>query len=241
MVTRSDAGQLNVSWAMCPKWATRQSAESVQLVEGLGGLISLSMIDVQGSGSTGGRKLALELQAFLRHLLASGVSPATAATATNEHLVSLRAGRVGAAIHIASVSDDRQNLSVVGFGQLAIAHETDGNWSGRELTADLAGFSVESRWTSLEISIPSIDHVVLANDGVATHGEQLADIVGSIHGEPGQHISANAVLTASNQLDGNRSRSDKSVAVFSRTLDGNLDRRNTGEASYPSSYVSGDS
>lgn len=240
MMGGEEIEQLNVSWAMCPKWATRQSAEAVQLVEGLAGKISLSMVDVQGSGSSGGRRLAIELQTFLRHQLASGIGPETAMLATNQHLLALRGGRVSAAIHIADVSSDHAVLTVCGYGLVNLAVKSSSSWVTSQLEVDLAGRNSDALPALTTILLPTCATVVLANDGFAATPDRFIAFVEALESGSSAGSPSSALLAVSIVADSGRAKSDKTVAVFTRTQQQNPDRRQTGMFTFPTNGLPGD-
>lgn len=221
---------LALSWATCPKWATRQSAESVEIVETVDGRQSVVMIDVQGSGSDGGRRLAHSLMGFCRQIAANGATSETVVLAAHQHLVAIRGGKVGASIHAIEVSEDHALVTIAGFGPLAAAWSQTSGWMYVDLDSPLAGHALAEPATCRTLQLADPGAIVLANDGVASAVHPLDQL---LEGMSGDCLSAHDLLSRSNQIDQGRPRSDKSIVVVRRYRDDDPDRIKRAEHSYP--------
>jgi hypothetical protein len=224
-----DLPQLEISWATCPKWATRPGADCLELVETPTGQFAVILVDVQGSGSAGARKLGLALVSFCRGLLASGVSAEIAARSTAQYLAGARDGKVGASIHCLLISREQSSLAISGYGPLAIATLGEGQEpSFQSLDGQIAGFSSDAGPESVLTEIPAPGRVVVANDGVAANSAAFSGLAGNRDAR-----SADDYLTLSNDADNGRPRSDKSIVVLSRFYATLADRRLSGALVLP--------
>lgn len=223
--------QVVMSWATCPKWATRHSAETVEVIERVDGRQSVVMIDVQGSGSDGGRRLAHALMTFCRQIASSGVTSELVVQAAHQHLVAIRGGSVGAAIHVAEVSADHATVTVAGYGPLAAAWTDGPAWRYASVDSALAGHVLAEPATCRTIQLQDSGALVLANDGVASPDRPLSGLLSTVTED---QASARHLLLQSNKTDQGRPRSDKSIVVIRHCRDDDQDRIKSAEHVYPS-------
>jgi serine phosphatase RsbU (regulator of sigma subunit) len=101
---------IDVGFAKTEKYASRESGDTVELVERPGGGFSLVMIDGQGSGKAA-KTLSLLLSSKAIGLIKEGVRDGVVARATHDHLFAFRHGRVSATFDLLSV--DMQTKSIV--------------------------------------------------------------------------------------------------------------------------------
>lgn len=101
---------VDVGFAKTEKYASRESGDTVELVERPGGGFSLVMIDGQGSGRSA-KTLSLLLSAKAVGLIKDGVRDGAVARATHDHLFAFRHGQVSATFDMLSV--DMKTKTVV--------------------------------------------------------------------------------------------------------------------------------
>ncbi|HEV2073272.1 MAG TPA: PP2C family protein-serine/threonine phosphatase [Thermomicrobiales bacterium] len=101
---------IDVGFAKTEKYASRESGDTVELVERPGGGFSIVMIDGQGSGKAA-KTLSLLLSSKAVGLIKEGVRDGVVARATHDHLFAFRHGRVSATFDLLSV--DMQTKSIV--------------------------------------------------------------------------------------------------------------------------------
>lgn len=101
---------IDVGFAKTEKYASRESGDTVELVERPGGGFSIVMIDGQGSGKAA-KTLSLLLSSKAVGLIKEGVRDGVVARATHDHLYAFRHGRVSATFDLLSV--DMQTKSIV--------------------------------------------------------------------------------------------------------------------------------
>ncbi|HEV2127062.1 MAG TPA: PP2C family protein-serine/threonine phosphatase [Thermomicrobiales bacterium] len=101
---------LDLGLAKTEKYASRDSGDTVEIVERPGGGFSVVMIDGQGSGQAA-KTLSLLLSSKAVGLIKEGVRDGAVARATHDHLFMYRHGRVSATLDLLSV--DMKTRSVV--------------------------------------------------------------------------------------------------------------------------------
>jgi hypothetical protein len=200
----------------------------VDIIEGLDGSWTVSLIDVQGSGSGAGRKLAISLLSFMNHLISGGVDITSALDATHSHLKAMKAGKVGASVHLVRVSDD--TIQVAGFGKLAAWVLGDPPTS-IQLTSNLAGISDKPEVAAASFAIHSVKALVLGNDGVATSADEISRLTQPWAGD----VNAHEILSRSIAQDSGRARSDKTVVVITQSQTNGGSRIRAGSQSFVNS------
>lgn len=101
---------LDLGLAKTEKYASRDSGDTVELVERPGGGFSVVMIDGQGSGKAA-KTLSLLLSSKAVALIKEGVRDGAVARATHDHLFMYRHGQVSASLDLLSV--DMKTRTVV--------------------------------------------------------------------------------------------------------------------------------
>ncbi len=91
-----------VAVAKTNKFASRESGDTVEVVERPGGGLSVVIVDGQGSGQAA-KRLSLLVAGRAVSLLNEGVRDGTAARASHDFLYTHRGGRVSAALDIVSI------------------------------------------------------------------------------------------------------------------------------------------
>jgi serine phosphatase RsbU (regulator of sigma subunit) len=214
--------RVDVAIAKSEKYASRESGDTVELVERPSGGFSVVMIDGQGSGRAA-KTLSLLLSSKAVALLKEGVRDGVVARATHDYLFAFRHGQVSATFDLLSI--DLKTRSVV----------ITRNAQSPMLMRDAAGCHVESidsapigvyQWTKptvREIPIQNGLKILLFTDGVTHSGlrrgalpidfqllaeEMLVDDV------PAQEI-ADRVLAFAVERDSGRPTDDIAVVVLS--------------------------
>ena len=93
---------IDIGLAKTEKYASRESGDTVELVERPGGGFSLVMLDGQGSGKAA-KTLSLLLSSKAVGLIKEGVRDGVVARATHDHLFAFRHGQVSATLDVLSV------------------------------------------------------------------------------------------------------------------------------------------
>lgn len=102
---------IDVGFAKTEKYASRESGDTVELVERPGGGFSIVMIDGQGSGKAA-KTLSLLLSSKAIGLIKEGVRDGAVARATHDHLFAFRHGRVSATLDMLSIDMKTRTIVV---------------------------------------------------------------------------------------------------------------------------------
>lgn len=103
-MSRTERVPLSIRLAVAKthKYASRESGDTVEVMERPGGGFSVVVVDGQGSGA-GAKRLSLIVAGRAVSLLHEGVRDGAAARAVHDYLFALRDGKVSAALDIVSV------------------------------------------------------------------------------------------------------------------------------------------
>lgn len=212
---------LDVALAKTHKYASRESGDTVELVERPGGGFSVVMIDGQGSGKAA-KTLSLLLSAKAVGLIKDGVRDGAVARATHDFLFAFRHGQVSATLDIVSVDLHSREVVITRNADSPMLLRKDGEISVVPMSSGPIG---RSRFTRPAIqSFPAEDGVVLVmfTDGVTHSGlrqqldpidyQSLAEeVLGN--GYSAQEI-ADMVLEFARARDNNRPGDDTAVIVL---------------------------
>ncbi len=158
---------------------SRESGDTVELVERPGGGISVVLVDAQGSGSAA-KLLSLQVAGRVIGLLNEGVRDGAAARAAHDFLYTLRGGRVSAELDIVSVDLASRTLVVTRNSEAPLVLVRD---SGIEVVASTGGRIGVYRHTRPSVTEWPLEPgltAILVSDGVAHAGrrwQQAFDVV----------------------------------------------------------------
>jgi serine phosphatase RsbU (regulator of sigma subunit) len=115
---------IDMAIAKTNKYASRESGDTVEIVERPGGGMSVIMADGQGSGRAA-KSLSLLVTAKVAALLKEGVRDGAAARAANDFLFAMRHGQVSATLDILSVDLKTRTVVVTRNGDTVCLISTD--------------------------------------------------------------------------------------------------------------------
>lgn len=213
---------IDVGFAKTEKYASRESGDTVELVERPGGGFSIVMIDGQGSGKAA-KTLSLLLSSKAVGLIKEGVRDGAVARATHDHLFAFRHGRVSATLDMLSV--DMKTRSIVvsrNADSPMLIHDEDGS---RIIPADSGPIGLY-QWTKPEVTeLPMKPGMTIAlfTDGIPhsgrranlpplDFGQMAADTM--TPGGPARE-TAEAILETALERDARRPGDDMAVIVVS--------------------------
>mgnify|MGYP001045740170 CR=1 FL=1 len=160
-----------VAVAKTNKFASRESGDTVEVVERPGGGLSVVIVDGQGSGQAA-KRLSLLVAGRAVSLLNEGVRDGTAARASHDFLYTHRSGRVSAALDIVSIDlvsrtvvltrNSETPMLLLQNGSLALVNDSGGR----------IGVHRQMRPKVLEFPAVPGTIAILVTDGV-THAGQL--------------------------------------------------------------------
>lgn len=211
---------IDVAFAKTHKYASRESGDTVELVERPGGGFSVVMIDGQGSGKAA-KTLSLLLSAKAVGLIKDGVRDGAVARATHDFLFAFRHGQVSATLDLLSVDLQTREVVVTRNADSPMLLRKDGEISVVPMNSGPIG---RTKFTRPAVqSFPAEDGVVMVlfTDGVTHSGfrqqlepidfQDLAETVLG-NGYSAQEIADN-VLDFARTRDSNRPGDDTAVIV----------------------------
>lgn len=164
---------IDVGFAKTEKYASRESGDTVELVERPGGGFSIVMIDGQGSGKAA-KTLSLLLSSKAVGLIKEGVRDGVVARATHDHLFAFRHGRVSATFDLLSV--DMLTKSIV-VSRNAEAPMLICDTGGPRVVPVDSGPIGRYQWTKpavTELPMQAGTSVALFTDGIPHSGRRAA-------------------------------------------------------------------
>jgi len=213
---------IDVGFAKTEKYASRESGDTVELVERPGGGFSLVMIDGQGSGKAA-KTLSLLLSSKAIGLIKEGVRDGVVARATHDHLFAFRHGRVSATFDLLSV--DMKTRSIV-ISRNADSPTLICSSGGHQVIPTSSGPIGLYQWTKpsvMEIPATPGTTIALFTDGIPHSGrranlpkidfeDMIADTMSS--GGPAR-ATAEAILQKALDRDSGRPGDDMAVIALS--------------------------
>lgn len=211
---------IDVAVAKTHKYASRESGDTVELVERPGGGVSMVMIDGQGSGRAA-KTLSLMLSARAVGMIKDGVRDGAVARATHDFLFAYRHGQVSATLDIVSVDLQTKEVVITRNADSPMLLRKDGEISVVPMNSGPIG---RTKFTKPAVqSFPAKDGVVLVlfTDGVTHSGlrQQLDPIDYQTlaeealgNGYSAQEI-ADKILAHARDRDNNRPGDDTAVIV----------------------------
>ena len=203
------------------KYASRESGDTVEIIERPRGGISTVIADGQGSGS-GAKALSLLVAGRAVSLLNEGVRDGAAARATHDFLFAHRSGKVSAALDIVSVDLSTRSVLFTRNSEVPMVLVQDGNVQEVDDSGGRIGLYMHTRPRVLEFPCNEGLSAVIVTDGVAGAGNRsrngnfgLADVVESsfAQAETAQEI-ADRILALAVDADGGRPADDMTVLVL---------------------------
>jgi serine phosphatase RsbU (regulator of sigma subunit) len=174
---------IDMAIAKTNKYASRESGDTVEIVERPGGGMSVIMADGQGSGRAA-KSLSLLVTAKVAALLKEGVRDGAAARAANDFLFAMRHGQVSATLDILSVDLKTRTVVVTRNGDTVCLISTD---DGTEVIAGgerPLGLHPRTRPWAAEYPITTGLRVILfdlaavsATGGAGASAADIADLV----------------------------------------------------------------
>lgn len=216
--------EIQVAAAKVNKYATRESGDTLEMIERPGGGLSFVLADGQGSGQ--GAKVISHLVARrCIALLSEGVRDGAAARAAHDFLYSLRQGKVSADLNIVSI--DLVTKSIVLSRNSAVPILVADSHGTRVLDDPSQPIGIY-QWTKpaiAEIPIVPNTHIVVVTDGVPEGGQRFghpidlqvelgAALVAEDHAA---QAIADHLLAVAMAADRGRPADDMSVLVVSVT------------------------
>jgi serine phosphatase RsbU (regulator of sigma subunit) len=212
--------KIDVAVAKTNKYASRESGDTVEMVERPGGGISVILADGQGSGRAA-KTLSLLVTAKVSALLKEGVRDGASARAANDFLFAVRNGQVSATLDILSVDLKTGTVVITRNSETACYIRAN---DGCEVSAGAErplGIHPRTRPWAAEIPIGPGVRVILVSDGITNSGRrtglpplELAVISTNSGLEASSADIANLVLGEAIVRDADKPADDMSVVVL---------------------------
>ena len=211
---------IDIAIAKTNKYASRESGDTVEIVERPGGGMSVVMADGQGSGRAA-KGLSMLVTAKVASLLKEGVRDGASARAANDYLFALRNGQVSATLDILSVDLKTQTVVITRNNETACLVASRDGTQVIPGTEPPLGLYLRTRPWAAEFPVAGIHHVVLTSDGVANAGSRagaaalrLDAIVAEAPPSASAAEIADLVLAAAIERDGGKPRDDMTVVAL---------------------------
>jgi serine phosphatase RsbU (regulator of sigma subunit) len=214
--------EIQVAAAKVNKYATRESGDSLEMLERPGGGLSFVLVDGQGSGQ-GAKAISHLVAQKTVSLLADGVRDGAAARAAHDFLYALRQGKVSSDLNI--VSFDLVSRTVVLSRNSAVPIYVADAEGVRAVDQPSQPIGIYARTKPVITEIPIVPgtNIVVVTDGVPEGGlrfGQPLDLLSSLTGllsQDGMNAQtlANGLLDAAIAADHGRPADDMSVLVLS--------------------------
>jgi len=213
---------IDVGVAKTEKYASRESGDTVELVERPSGGFTVVMIDGQGSGRAA-KTLSLLLSSKAVALVKEGVRDGVVARATHDYLFAFRHGQVSATLDLLSI--DLKTRTIV-ITRNAESPMVIGQGGEVNVSPALSGPIGRYRWTKpsvTELPAETGVEILLFTDGIWHSGRRTnqppidLDAFGRDHlghGATAQAL-ADALLDAVMQRDQGRPNDDMAVVALS--------------------------
>jgi len=211
---------IDIAVAKTNKYASRESGDTVEIVERPGGGLSVIMADGQGSGRAA-KTLSMLVTAKVSALIKEGVRDGACARAANDFLFAMRNGQVSATLDILSVDLKTQTVVITRNGDSASIVLNNGVAEVTRGAERPLGLHARTRPWTTEMPIGPGLRVALASDGVINAGMRgglpafdLAQLLDSAGSETSAAALADLVLGTSIERDGQKPRDDMSVVAL---------------------------
>lgn len=231
---------IDIAIAKTNKFASRESGDTVEIVERPGGGMSVIMADGQGSGRAA-KALSMLVTAKVSALLKEGVRDGASARAANDFLFAMRHGQVSATLDILSVDLKTGTVVITRNGETACLIASNEGASVIQGTERALGIHPRTRPWTTELAVSASLRVVLVTDGVLHSGNRgqppfdLAEVSCRIGPDAHSADIADLVLAEAIARDGNKPRDDMSVVALSLSehTSGTIVRRMRAEVPLP--------
>lgn len=202
------------------RYASRDSGDTVEVVERPGGGISVVVADAQGSGP-GAKLLSSLVTARAVSLIKDGVRDTAVHEAVHDHLYHYKSGKVSCTLTTLTADTRRRLLTITRNTDISAYFVCDGRLEAADEPSKPMGTSDGLRPVQRSISLDSNIWAVAVTDGVAHAGSRTgiavdigAVVQGYVEGAADAECVAKRILDAAVQRDRGRPVDDMSVVVL---------------------------
>lgn len=201
-------------------YATRESGDTVELVERPDGGFTMVLVDGQGHGMPA-KLLSLQLTAKAVSLIKEGVRDGAVARAVSDYLHAYRGGRVSATLDLLSLDLHAAAVLVTRNAEVSGILRRGGQFSALTMTAGPLGVTRHSRPTVWRHEMEAGLAVVLYTDGIARAGarfgavlDPVADLADLNDPDAPAQVLADRLLTAAVAADHGRPHDDMTAIAL---------------------------
>lgn len=211
---------IDIAIAKTNKYASRESGDTVEIVERPGGGMSVIMADGQGSGRAA-KALSMLVTAKVAALLKEGVRDGASARAANDFLFAMRHGQVSATLDILSVDLKSGTVVITRNSETACLVTTGAGTEVIPATERPLGTHARTRPWAAEFPVAAGIRVILVSDGIARSGARaglpvldLAALSRVAGEDTTARDVADLILAAAIDRDGGKPADDMSVVAL---------------------------
>jgi len=164
--------RIDIAIAKTNKYASRESGDTVEIVERPGGGMSVILADGQGSGRAA-KSLSMLVTAKVSSLIKEGVRDGACARAANDFLHAMRHGQVSATLDVLSVDLKTSTVVITRNGDSSYFIKTDDTIEVNRGKERALGIHARTRPWAAEFPINACQRVVLISDGIANSGTKF--------------------------------------------------------------------
>jgi serine phosphatase RsbU (regulator of sigma subunit) len=216
--------QVQIAVAKTHKYASRESGDTVEIVERPHGGLSVLLVDAQGSGFAAKTISNLVISRGAA-MIKEGMRDGAVARAVHDYLYTLRQGRVSATLIIVSVDLQSQSLILSRNDECPVYVFAPGRIDVHDEPSTPIGIYIRSKPVVVQEPLADYLGVVVTSDGVTGAGERHGarfDVYRFLQqrleqGWPVAQDLADATLEQAMALEDGRPRDDASVVVVMLT------------------------
>lgn len=221
---------LDLGVSKTEKYASRDSGDTVELVERPGGGFSVVMIDGQGSGRAA-KTLSLLLSSKAVSLLKEGVRDGAVARATHDHLFMFRHGQVSATLDLLSVDLRTRSVVITRNAEAPMLIGENDRYTTVDVNSNPIGRYHFTKPDIRELPLECGLTIVLFSDGISHSGRRAnlgsmdyQAVAGSCFG-PGMPAQAIADCVLDHAIERDQGRPGDDMAVVALRITDNRESR----------------
>lgn len=202
------------------KYASRESGDTVEVVERPRGGLSVVVVDGQGSGEHA-KRLSLLVAGRTVSLLNEGVRDGTAARAAHDFLFAHRGGKVSAALDILSIDLASQTVVLTRNSEIPMFIFRESRWQAVTESGGRIGIYRVTRPEVVQFPCEPGVLALLVTDGVLNAGRRFGSPVDLremadrlVSPELGPEVIADRMLRETMRADRNRPQDDMTVVAL---------------------------
>jgi len=236
--------EAHIAAAKIGKYATRESGDTLEMIERPHGGISLVLVDGQRSGKPAKAISNLVARKALS-LLAEGIRDGTAARAAHDYLFTHRGGQVSATLDIVSLDLITKTIVISRNSHCPVWIATPDGLRSLDEPSQPVGIYPMTKPVIAELPLTPGMYVVIFTDGILAAGQReakhldLPALISSLLSAPdcSAQSVADGMLSAALELDNGRPSDDISVLVLALLPQGKAEGTRRLSVSFPIGFL----